>query len=80
MQSLITKAKRIVRKSPLLHDERGLSTVEYVIILVLIAVVAIGVWQAFGGAIMAQVTGATEDINGLGSGSTTDNGAANNGL
>jgi Flp pilus assembly pilin Flp len=31
-----------------LRDERGLSTVEYVILLALIAVVAIGVWTDFG--------------------------------
>jgi Flp pilus assembly pilin Flp len=29
-------------------DARGLSTVEYVIVLVLIAAVAIGAWKAFG--------------------------------
>lgn len=69
MHSLIAKAKRIVRSSTLLRDERGLSTVEYVIILVLIAVMAIGVWQTFGDAIMAQVSGATQDISGLREGS-----------
>jgi Flp pilus assembly pilin Flp len=31
-----------------LRDERGLSTVEYVILLALIAVVAIGTWGTFG--------------------------------
>jgi Flp pilus assembly pilin Flp len=32
-----------------MRDERGLSTVEYVILLALIAAVAIGTWSEFGG-------------------------------
>jgi Flp pilus assembly pilin Flp len=32
----------------LLNDERGLSTVEYVVILVLVCAVAIGTWTMFG--------------------------------
>jgi Flp pilus assembly pilin Flp len=34
--------------SSIAADQRGLSTVEYVIILVLLAAVAIGTWSAFG--------------------------------
>ncbi len=37
------------------NDDRGLSTVEYVVILVLIAVAAIGTWKQFGGTILAKV-------------------------
>lgn len=77
MHTLIHKVRRFARNSSLVRDERGLSTVEYVIILVLIAVVAIGVWQAFGSAIMAQVSGATQDINGLGSDSGSSTGNSN---
>ncbi|MDX2051708.1 MAG: hypothetical protein SFV15_04900 [Polyangiaceae bacterium] len=36
-------------------DERGLSTVEYVIILVLVAVAAIGTWKAFGETVTRKV-------------------------
>ncbi len=46
-------------------DERGLSTVEYIIILVLIAVLGISVWRSFGEAVEYQVRDSTTDINGL---------------
>jgi Flp pilus assembly pilin Flp len=36
------------RLSGLRRDQRGLSTVEYVIILVLIAAVCVATWTAFG--------------------------------
>jgi Flp pilus assembly pilin Flp len=36
------------RMSKLRRDQRGLSTVEYVIILVLIAAVCVATWTAFG--------------------------------
>lgn len=48
-------------------DERGLSTVEYVIILVLVAVLGIGVWRSLGGTIRAQVSDSTTQLDGLGS-------------
>jgi Flp pilus assembly pilin Flp len=37
------------RLSGLNRDQRGLSTVEYVIILVLIAAVSVATWTSFGG-------------------------------
>jgi Flp pilus assembly pilin Flp len=37
-----------IRSSALARDTRGLSTVEYVIILCLIAAVCVGTWQSFG--------------------------------
>jgi Flp pilus assembly pilin Flp len=43
-------------------DDRGLSTVEYVIILVLVAVFAIGAWKAFGGTMSDKVKNSTEQI------------------
>ncbi len=55
--------------SDLLQDEEGLSTVEYIIILVLIAIIAIVAWQTFGEAVEDKVRSSTTDINGLGSGS-----------
>ncbi len=44
-------------------DERGLSTVEYVIILVLIAVTAIGMWKTFGQTIVNKITNANTTVD-----------------
>ncbi len=51
----------------LVKDEEGLSTVEYIIILILIAVIAIVAWQSFGDAVKAKVQGSTDNITRLGS-------------
>ncbi|MCB9599000.1 MAG: Flp family type IVb pilin [Sandaracinus sp.] len=51
----------------LVKDEEGLSTVEYIIILILIAVIAIVAWQAFGSAVKSKVEGSTDNITNLGS-------------
>ena len=48
-----TLKSRRVRE--LLADTRGLSTVEYVIILCLIAVVCFAVWQQFGSSVKEKV-------------------------
>jgi len=53
-----TQASSVARAAnfhKLCKDDRGLSTVEYVVILVLIAVAAIGTWKNFGGTIMTKV-------------------------
>jgi len=42
----------------LLRDQRGLTTVEYIIILCLIAVVGFAVWQKFGQTVKTKVSGA----------------------
>jgi Flp pilus assembly pilin Flp len=42
----------------LLRDTRGLSTVEYIIILCLIAVVGFAVWQKFGETVKSKVSAA----------------------
>lgn len=47
------------------QDERGLSTVEYLILLVLIAVAGISLWGAFGDAIEKNLSGATTAVEGL---------------
>ena len=47
------------------RDERGLSTVEYIIILVLIAVAGIGLWRAFGDTVSEKISGATSEVEGL---------------
>lgn len=62
---LIRSAKTQARLSQLHRDERGLSTVEYVILLALIAVGAIGVWSTFGGKIIKHVGDANTEFENL---------------
>jgi len=49
----------------LLSDERGLTTVEYVIVLCLIAVVGFAIWKKFGEQVKGKVTGADQVIGTL---------------
>ncbi len=61
----MNELKRTCVKRTLGEDQRGLSTVEYIIILVLIAVLGISVWRSFGEAVEYQVRDSTTDINSL---------------
>ena len=45
-------------KTTLAQDERGLTTVEYIIVLGLIAVVGIATWQKFGETLIGEVEAA----------------------
>ena len=45
------------------RDERGLSTVEYVIVLVLIAAVAMGTWNQFGRDVLTKLEDANDTFN-----------------
>jgi Flp pilus assembly pilin Flp len=54
------------KKPALLRDERGLSTVEYVIILALIAIGGITIWGQFGDAVASKVGDATTRMENLG--------------
>ncbi len=45
-------------KKTLLADKRGLTTVEYIIVLGLIAVVGIAAWQQFGETLIGEVEAA----------------------
>ncbi len=63
MAHLRTNKSRRVRD--LLADTRGLSTVEYIIILCLIAVVCFAVWRQFGEKVKEKVSGSTETIGTL---------------
>lgn len=63
MTQLMNRFRRMARQSSLVKDERGLSTVEYVIILVLIAAAAVGTWSKFGGTIMAKINAADKEVN-----------------
>ena len=49
----------------LVRDTRGLTTVEYIIILCLIAVVGFGVWKKFGEKVQAKVNDATGTVDDL---------------
>jgi Flp pilus assembly pilin Flp len=51
----------------LVRDQEGLSTVEYVIILFLIAIVGITAWKSFGDRVKGKVGNATGSIGQLGS-------------
>jgi Flp pilus assembly pilin Flp len=57
------KSKRVKRS--LLRDNKGLTTVEYIIILCLIAVVGFGVWKKFGEKVKEKVGGSTEQVDEL---------------
>lgn len=46
--SYLQKVRARLHGYTLIRDEAGLSTVEYVIILVLIAAIAMGTWKQFG--------------------------------
>ena len=52
-----SESKRVAKKSmpSLLRDQRGLTTVEYIIILCLIAVVGFAVWKKFGETVKERV-------------------------
>ncbi|HTE51110.1 MAG TPA: hypothetical protein VK698_09600 [Kofleriaceae bacterium] len=60
---IANRRKRTKRR--LLGDIRGLTTVEYIIILCLIAVVGFGVWQRFGRKVRDKVDGSTTQVDGL---------------
>ena len=53
-------------KKSLLKDKRGLSTVEYIIILVLVAVGGIQLWSNFGDAVNENITSSTGQVSNLG--------------
>ncbi len=47
------------------RDERGMSTVEYVILLAVIVIGAVGIWKDIGGKVGKSLSGARDDINKL---------------
>ena len=59
------KIKKSNRFDTLLHDEEGLTTVEYIIILCLIAVVGFAIWRQFGNTVKSKVQGADSLVNTL---------------
>lgn len=76
MSPIVQSVRRFQgRPHTLLGDTRGLSTVEYVIILVLIAVLAIGTWRQFGSAVKEKITTSTTAVDTL----STDDGKSKTG-
>jgi Flp pilus assembly pilin Flp len=65
MEKTMDKKSDPAQSLSLLADERGLTTVEYIIILCLVAVVGFGVWKKFGESVSAKVTGATTQVDSL---------------
>lgn len=62
MKKFISKFSSSNTKSALLKDERGLSTVEYVILLVLIAAACIGLWVTFGESLRTKIGAANDEM------------------
>jgi Flp pilus assembly pilin Flp len=61
--SYLKKARDRLYGYTLVRDEAGLSTVEYVIILVLIAAIAIGTWKQFGERVKTGLTNASDSFD-----------------
>jgi len=51
------------KKPSLITDERGLTTVEYIIILCLIAIVGFAVWKKFGETVKTRVNESDQTLN-----------------
>ncbi len=60
-----TNRKEMVESGTLLKDRRGLSTVEYVIILALIAIVTVGIWRKFGDSLYKAIEAGKIQVDGL---------------
>lgn len=56
---------KINNSKTLVRDEEGLSTVEYVIILFLIAIIGIAAWKKFGNSVSSKVDGGAGSIGAL---------------
>jgi len=50
----------------LISDTHGLSTVEYVILLILIAVVSIAAWRTFGATVRDKINTGNSQVSGMG--------------
>jgi Flp pilus assembly pilin Flp len=61
--SYLQKARARIHGYSLVSDQAGLSTVEYVIILVLIAAIAIGTWKTFGGKVKDGLSAAQTEFD-----------------
>ena len=60
-----TGTKKNKKRLSLIRDEKGLSTVEYLILLALIAAAGVGVWTTFGGQVRDGVTAQQGALGGI---------------
>lgn len=67
MIKLMNRFRSIAGKTSLTKDERGLSTVEYVIILVLIASAAVGTWRSLGTTVKGKIADSDTNIQSISS-------------
>ena len=63
MHTFMNKVRAGFGKTSLVRDQRGLSTVEYVIILVLIAAAAIGTWVTFGQKVKDKIDASNQELD-----------------
>jgi Flp pilus assembly pilin Flp len=56
------KLRNLLNK--LKSDQRGLSTVEYVVLLVLIVAIAVALWNVFGNSMTSKLQSATNAFDG----------------
>ena len=63
MKIALEKLKHELNQEPIIRDERGLSTVEYVILLVLIAASSISLWVSFGDELRGKIVDSTEELD-----------------
>ena len=57
--------RRSQTKNRLLKNQKGVSTVEYIIVLVLIAVACIAMWSKFGKTVHAKIQASEEGVTEL---------------
>jgi Flp pilus assembly pilin Flp len=57
--------KRPKTKHKLLQNQKGVSTVEYIIVLVLIAVACIAMWSKFGKTVHEKIKASEDGVSGL---------------
>ena len=62
---LNTIKERAARRGETNNDEAGLTTVEYIIILCLIAIFAFGAWKRFGTSVNEKVKGSADTVETL---------------
>jgi len=63
MKKMLTSVRSRLSSSTIVQDERGLSTVEYVILLVLIAAACVALWVKLGGTIQRKIGEANDKID-----------------
>lgn len=62
---MVAESQKPLTTSSLLRDERGLSTVEYVILMAVVVIGAIGVWNKIGTEFKTALGSAHTEVQGL---------------